>query len=374
LAAADAADDLGQNKGRHAAARLRLVFSSARKAAMSRIVPSICAALYAAGVLLCSTGASAQSATLYGLLDVSGARVKPVGGEATEQLDSGDMTRGFLGFRGAEDLGGGLRAVFKLESYVRVNNGSVGRNDTDTFFSRESSVGLSGAFGTTVLGRTVSPLWLSTINFNPFGEASGFSPSSRQYFGSRGVILGDSRWSNSINYSNSATDSPLRVNVAASLAPLNGTPQPGHNYGGSLSYITGPFAATLAAERIRNSSQPLPPGFDRQKAVLLGATYDFKFLRVYGQVGRVKTEANTDLQTILYQLGAAIPIGNSVILAAYGHSHMKSPLSGTTDSTTSLAYDYYFSKNTDLYLAALYERLTFVSSGSSFAGGIRHRF
>jgi predicted porin len=341
---------------------------------MSRMVRSICAAVYAACVLLCSTGASAQSATLYGLMDVSAARVKPVGGEATEQLDSGDMQRSFLGFRGSEDLGGGLRAVFKLESYVRVNIGAIGRNDTDTFFSRESSVGLAGAFGTTILGRTVSPFFLSTINFNPFGEASGFSPSARQYYGSRGVILGDSRWSNSINYNNSSTGLPLLVNVAASLAPLNGTPQPGHNYGGSFSYITGPFAATLAAERIRNSSQPLPPGFDRQQAVQLGATYDFKFLRVYGQVGRVKTEADADLQTILYQLGAAVPIGNGVILAAYGHSHMKSPSSGTTDSTTSLAYDYFLSKNTDVYLAALYEKLTFVSSGSSFAGGIRVRF
>jgi predicted porin len=341
---------------------------------MPRMVRSICAAFYAACALLCGAGASAQSTTLYGLIDLSAASVKPVGGEATQQLDNGDMQRSFLGFRGSEDLGGGLRAVFKLEAYLRASNGDVGRNDTDTFFSRESSVGLSGAFGTTVLGRTVSPLYLSTINFNPFGESSGFSPSARQYYGSRGVILGDSRWSNSVNYNNSTTKLPLRINFAASLAPLNGTPQPGHNYGGTVSYITGPFAATLAAERIKNSSQPLPPGFDHQQAVQLGATYDFKFLRVYGQVGRVKTEADTDLQTILYQLGAAIPFGNSVILAAYGHSHMKSPLLGTTDATTSLAYDYFLSKNTDLYLAALYERVSFVSSGSSFAGGIRHRF
>ncbi len=342
---------------------------------MSRLVRSICAVLCGAGALMGGTGANGQSALVYGLIDVSASSVKPVGGETTQQLESGGMQRSFLGFRGAEDLGGGLRVVYKLESYLRVENGSVGRNASDTFFARESSAGLSGAFGTTLLGRTVSPLYLATINFNPFGESAGFSPSARQYFGARGAMLGDSRWNSSINYTNNTSDSPLRLNVAGSLAPQDGTPQPGHNWGGSGSYITGPFAATLAYEKIGSSSQPLPAGFDQQQAFLIGATYDFKFLRVYGQVGRVKTEADVDVQTILYQIGAAIPVGSTgQILVAYGHSHLKSSLMATTDQTTSIGYDYFLSKNTDVYLAGLYEKLSFVSNGNSIAGGIRHRF
>jgi predicted porin len=341
---------------------------------MPRLVRSICATACGVGFLLASAGASAQSAILYGLIDASAARVAPVGGEATERLNSGDMQRSFLGFRGTEDLGGGLRAVFKFESYVRIDSGSVGRSDSDSFFSRESSAGLSGAFGTTLLGRTASPIYLTTINFNPLGESSGFSPAARQYFGSGGVMLGDSRWNNSINYINNTGDARLRINVAGSLAPQDGTPQPGRNWGGSASYITGPFAAALAYEKVRSSAQPLPAGFERQEAFQLGATYDFKFLRVYGQLGRVQTEADTDVQTILYHLGAAIPFGNSAILLAYGHSHMKTALEATTDRTSSIAYDYFLSKNTDLYIAALYEKLSFVSNGNSFAGGIRHRF
>jgi predicted porin len=342
---------------------------------MSRLVRSICAVFCGAAALLGSAGANAQSALLYGLIDVSASHAKPVGGEATEQLESGGMQRSFLGFRGAEDLGGGLRVVYKLESYLGVENGTVGRTSSDAFFARESSAGLSGAFGTTLLGRTVSPLFLAAINFNPFGESTGFSPTARQYFGSRGAMLGDSRWNSSINYINNTSDAPLRLNVAASLAPQDGTPQPGHNWGGSGSYITGPFAATLAYEKIRSSSQPLPVGFERQEAFLLGATYDFKFLRVYGQVGRVQTEADTDVQTILYHLGAAIPIGSTgQVLIAYGHSHMKSAPMATTDQTTSIGYDYFLSKNTDIYLAALFEKLSFVSSGKTVAGGVRLRF
>jgi len=341
---------------------------------MSRLVRSICAALCGAGALLGSSGASAQSVVLYGLADVSASSIRPVGGETTQQLESGGLQQSFLGFRGTEDLGGGLRAVFKLESYIRYENGAVGRYGGDAFFSRESSVGLSGAFGTTLLGRTVTPMFLSTVNFNPFGESMEFSPSTRQYFGSRGVMLGDSRWSNSINYNNNTSSSALRLNAIGSLANLNGSPQPGPNWGGSAAYITGPFAASLTYEQIKTSAQPLPTGFQHQNAVQLGATYDFKFLRVYGQVGRVKTEADTDVQSILYQLGAAVPLGSSVILIAYGHSHMKTSLTATTDQILSIGYDYFLSKNTDLYVAALYEKLSFTSNGNSVAGGIRHRF
>jgi predicted porin len=343
---------------------------------MSRLTRSIGSVLAATVAVFCSAGADAQTATVYGLLDASAARVKPVGGSSQYELDSGNLQRSFLGFRGSEDLGGGLHAVFRLESYVRVDTGAAGRVDGDSFWSRETSVGLSGAFGTSVLGRNPTPLYLTTIAFNPFGEGFGFSPSTRQYFGASGVVLGDSRWNNSISYTNNTTDAPLRIHFSANLPEEAArTPAPGRNFGASVSYITGPFAATVAVERIKNgSSQPLPAGFHQQTALQVGATYDFTFVRVYGQAGRVKTDADLDETTTLYQLGAAVPIGTGLILVSYGQSHKSSVLSGTTDRTASLGYDYFVSKSTDIYVAALHEKLSFVSSGNSVAGGVRLRF
>lgn len=314
--------------------------------------------------------ASAQSAVLYGLIDASGSNVKPVGARHDRwQLDNGNLSRSFLGFRGNEDLGGGLRAVWKLESYLRVDSGTSGRTDGDAFWAREASVGLSGAFGTTVIGRNPSPLWSAVINFNPFGESAGFSPSTRQTFG---AVLGDTRWNNSVSYNNNTRD-PLRVNVAYNADETTGNGG-GHNVGASLSYITGPFAAIVVAERVRNSAQALPAGFDQQVIYQAGVTYDFKFVRLYGQAGRVKTDAATDAKTTLYQLGAAVPFGNSLVLASYGHSRLKSSAPDTTDRQGAIAYDYFLSKNTDIYVAALYEKLSRVSSGRSFAGGVRLRF
>jgi predicted porin len=327
----------------------------------------------AVAALACGTAAQAQTAVLYGLIDASGSHVRPLGGDGRWQLDNGNLARSYLGFRGSEDLGGGLRAVYKLESYLRVDTGSAGRSDGDAFFAREASVGLSGAFGTTVLGRNPSPLWLSTINFNPFGESIGFSPSVRQYFG--GAVLGDTRWNNSISYNNNASDAPLRINVAANANETNpAASRGGHNLGGSISYITGPFAATLAGEVVRNSGQALPAGFESQNIIQAGATYDFSFVRVYGQIGRVKTGATLDSRTTLYQLGAAVPFGTSLVLVGYGHSYAKTTLSGVTNRQASIAYDYFLSKNTDIYVAALYERQSFVSSGNSIATGVRLRF
>ncbi len=339
---------------------------------------SLLTAVLAALAVLGSVEARAQSAVLYGLVDVSASRSRPAGGLYHWQLDSGAMTQSFLGFRGTEDLGGGLRAVWKLESYVKPDTGGTGRFDGDGMFSRESNVGLSGEFGTTVLGRNVSPLYNATVAFNPFGESMAFSPSARQYFGNSGVggvILGDRTWSNSIAYNNSASDKALRVSfVINAEEDPPGSLSTGRNYGISLAYITGPFAATVAFERIKNSALALPSGFERQIAYQAGATYDFKLVRIYGQVGRVRTDSDLDATTLLYQLGAAVPFGNSLVLVAYGRSQTRTPFSHITDRIASLGYDYFLSKQTDLYIAASYEKTFRLSTGTSIAGGVRLRF
>jgi len=333
---------------------------------------SICARALVAVALFSAGAAGAQTAVLYGLLDASGSRVKPVGLDAhTFQLVSGNLQSSFIGVRGSEDLGGGLRAVYRLESYLRVDVGAAGRDIGDGFWAREASAGLSGSFGTTVLGRTPTPLWLATTSFNPFGESMGFSPTVRQYFGA--AILGDTRWNNSIWYTNNARD-PLRVVFSANVDETTATRSNGHNLGLSVAYITGPFAATLVAERIRNSAQPLPAGFERQTVWNLGAAYDFQFIRVYGQAGRIETESNADSTITSYQLGAAVPFGTSLILVAYGYQHFSSATKGTTNNIASVAYEYFFSKSTDIYIAATYEKLSFVSSGNSVAGGLRVKF
>lgn len=99
------------------------------------------------GALLCATGAQAQSSVqLMGLTDVFVGSMKNAGDAGSSKVvNSGGMTTSWFGFKGTEDLGGGLRANFALTSFIKVDSGSQGRFANDTFFSRDANVGLSTA-------------------------------------------------------------------------------------------------------------------------------------------------------------------------------------------------------------------------------------
>ena len=315
----------------------------------------------------------AQNNVLYGLIDASGSHGRPPGGDYQWKLDSGAMSRSYIGFRGSEDLGGGLRAVYRLESYLTVDTGRTGGHGGGEFWGRDSNVGLAGAFGSTVLGRNVTPLYLTTITFNPFGESFGFSPSTRHYFAD--AVLGDRSWNNSVAYVNNPRD-PLRMHIVANAREANaaGVQDNGHNFGASASYLSGPFAIAIAWEKVQNSALSLPAGFDQQRVAQVSATYDFRVVRLYGQLGRVNTDANINTTHVLFPIGAAAPIGQALILVAYGNSRVHSDFSQTTSRIYSIGYDYFVSRNTDIYLAAMYDKAYQLSSGNSVAGGVRFRF
>ena len=309
---------------------------------------------------------------IYGLLDASVGHQRTVGSSSGFwRVDSGTMTESFVGIRGAEDLGGGLRARFQLESFIRIDQGIAGRFVGDAFWGRNSFIGLQGAFGSTVLGRNATPFFMATASFNPFGESFGFSPSIRQYYGA--ALLGDRSWNNSISYTNNATDKDLKFNLAYNAG--EGAPgSTGRNVGASVFYILGPVVLSGAAQRVRNSSLPLPAGFNRQNAWQLGATYDIRVVRLFAQYGKVDTHAGTSSKTSLYQLGASVPIGQGSVIASYGRSNGRFGLSDSTDRTISVGYDYNLSKGTDLYAAYLNERQTSLTSGNLVAAGMRLRF
>jgi predicted porin len=118
--------------------------------------------LIALAVLAASGASFAQSSvTVYGLVDVAFASVD-TNGLKQLSVNSGGFNTSRFGFRGTEDLGGGLKANFLLEQGINVDNGSVngtnvsaGGTDTSTTqaFSRQSYVGFSGGFGEVKLGK-----------------------------------------------------------------------------------------------------------------------------------------------------------------------------------------------------------------------------
>ena len=329
-----------------------------------------------AGVAAGGAPAQLVAPTLYGLLDVAAGRFQNPGAGRAWRAESGGLSTSFIGLRGSDDLGGGLRARFTLESYVGLDTGSAGRSPTDPFWGRAANVGLQGAFGSSVLGRSPTPLWQSTRLFNPFGDSVRFSPSIRQYFGGIApAIVGDSRWNNSVAFS---TPEPEDGNGLSYNVQFNaGEGQPGatgRNVGANVLYTSGPLSATGAFQRVHNGVAGPPAGFDVQSTYQLGASYQLPAVKLYAQAGRVHTDATVDVRTSLLQAGAAVPIGLGFVLGSYGRARSESAGVASSVRTLSVGYDYFLSKNTDVYAVWMNERVSRLASANTLASGLRLRF
>ena len=93
----------------------------------------------------------------------------PTPGSAS-QLNCGIDAGNRLGFKGTEDLGNGLKAVFLLEQGFNVDDGCSGQGNR--LYNRQAYVGLSGGFGTAVGGRLYTPYYTFMFQFDPFGNGT----------------------------------------------------------------------------------------------------------------------------------------------------------------------------------------------------------
>lgn len=358
------------------------------------------AALLVAG-LAASAGAQAQTTVnLYGLVDayVGGFRNSAGPNRGTGvQINSGGMSTSYFGMNGTEDLGGGLKAVFALEAFLRPDTGAFGRfNGGDTAFSRNAFVGMAGPFGQFTIGRNTNPYFLSTILFNPFVDSFTFSPIVSHVFlggnNSQGrvtpggvlgnVVDGDTAFSNSIRYT-SPTFGGLRADVvyAASTATVLGQESPtrsqfGRAVDAGLFYGAGPFAAT-AVYRTIDLKDGTVNGRD-QNSYLLGASYDLKVAKLFAQYNDSRNNFVTgpDTKRRTYQLGVSVPVGSGAILASWADSRFTQTGLSNKRDTFAIGYDYNFSRRTDTYLVYYRDAMKDVvnNTGSVLALGLRHRF
>lgn len=123
---------------------------------------------------LVSSAATAQSSVvLYGNVDlgVLTQNHSPAGGSSTS-LANGGISPSIWGFRGSEDLGGGLKAHFNLEGHFSADTGA----SDPRLFRRQSNIGLSSSsLGTLTLGNQYSPAILAFAATDPRGLRENFS-------------------------------------------------------------------------------------------------------------------------------------------------------------------------------------------------------
>lgn len=336
--------------------------------------------LVALAVLAASGASFAQSSvTLYGVADAWIGQTEAMGVNSTKQtkLGSGGVASSRFGFMGSEDLGGGLKANFKLEQGFGIDTGAAGQTDgffataTNASFSRYAYVGFSGGFGEVKLGKT------GTAYDDIWGSGnSGFD--SALSANNEVLQSGNYSWnpSNSIYY---ATPSMSGFSAAASysLGENKDTPVAGVGAGSIVSmnvqYGAGPIAAALGYQ-----VQKPTDASTEQKFTRLTGSYNFGMAKLIAGYGRVDINP---MVTNEYELGVDFPVSSALVLSA-GIAHSKDDATATSVETTrkgySLAANYTLSKRTAIYGG--YRAATTEASGkadqdgSLFAVGVTHRF
>lgn len=131
-------------------------------------------------LLSCVFGMSVAHAqvSIYGIIDTS-IQTYNNGTERYTRAADSQYATSRIGFRGTEDLGGGLRAFFQLEGQLNPSVGSMGSSTTVTtneVFNRDSFVGLGGSLGSIRMGRTDVALVGETDVFVSQAGNFGFHP------------------------------------------------------------------------------------------------------------------------------------------------------------------------------------------------------
>ena len=337
-----------------------------------------------------------SSVTLYGILDVAAYDKQLAGESKLKTLQSGSLTTSRFGFTGSENLGGGLRAVFDMSSFIRVDSGDYGRTGADPFWARYSYVGLtSDDYGALRLGRISTATFLSEVFFGAFLDSTTLGPYLLHTFvgsGGQPMLTGngllDSAWSNSISYSLPAIKSIPGLTASVQVAASEGTN--GRRIGGGLQYRGDVVGATLTFDNVRNgvlavgapsaaaatAARPLYTA-NTVQTYQGGAYYDFKIARVWAQHNQTtfKNATPVEIKLVTSALSATVPFGLSSFIAEWAHTtDHRTGVQNLSRNTESVGYDYFLSKRTDLYAVAIHDKVTNLSSGTGWAAGVRHRF
>lgn len=327
--------------------------------------------LIALAVLASSGAVMAQSSvTLYGLVDayVGHTSNTTAAGVKTNKtaINSSGANNSRWGLRGSEDLGGGLKANFVLESQFATDDGSLVGNQ----FARQASVGLSGDFGAVSLGRqntAYDALYGATNNLYDTNVAT-----TSTVWGN-GVAKHTSRASNSIAYTSPVYSGFSGAAVYGFGEDKIAGRKASYNASLNLKYANGPLLAGYAyQEELSLVTSPAPRNVNKYH--LVAGSYDLGVAKLTGGFSLVKDITKKDKE---FQVGVSAPFGAAAVAAGYSYSKDEVNATGvvTKMSGLSLLGTYSLSKRTTLYAGVNGTKVKNTSVKSSLAAvGIRHTF
>jgi len=324
-----------------------------------------------------------NTVTLYGTLDAGLVFANNQNGHSNWQQGSGSVSNTYFGLRGSEDLGGGLHAIFTLESGFNLNNGNF--NENDTIFNRQAFVGLQSVqYGTVTLGRQydsvvdyLAPLSEAGAGYgdnlaahpfdndnldNSFSVKNAVKYQSANYAGVKfGGLYGFSnaagQFSNNRAWSAGASYGNGPLSVAAAYLQLNNSGS--NNVGGAISQGDGTAAIAAQLQRtygagVNYTYGPANVGLVYTHTQLDGITG----VNVGGTT--LPGVAGTNLHLDNYEVNGRYALTPAISVAA-AYTFTDGKVSGSNGSgdpkwqTASLQGDYSLSKRTDVYLEGVYQ-------------------
>ncbi|MGJ7531104.1 porin [Variovorax sp. GB1P17] len=302
-----------------------------------------------------------SSVAVFGVVDVGVARISGSNGHRTGLTNSG-QSYSRLGFRGTEDLGGGLAASFHLEGQLH-NDVGMGADQTSAYnFARRSTVSLSGKFGEIRIGRDFTPTFWNTTLFDPWGgNGVGGNELDAQLANAPGGINGGKflRNSNAVSYFLPANLGGFYGQFQHAFGENASTVKSkAGNYNGlRLGYAKGKVNVSVSSGKYSTGADAASGGLT---ATNLGASYDFGVARLSFAVAHEKALSGPVVTKQLgWLLGVTVPVGVGELRAAYSsYDRKKSP---NDYRKLAIGYGHNLSKRTQIY--GTYARVT--NKGSS---------
>ncbi len=350
-----------------------------------------------------------SSLTIYGIIDLGLVKqnradldgVRSLGGTGlnNKELNVAPATKSRIGFKGVEDLGGGLSAKFELEHRFLPDTGATNTSGNNLFWDK-SIVGLtSQTFGEVTLGRDYGPTFYAQYLQDPWIN-QGIAEVGGTTYAFAGYNIGghDVRYNNAIFYK--AQLNGFTALASAGLSEVSGAK---NRYGIGAMYNGGPLFVVGAYDQAPSAVRPQ----ETDNLAILGIAYDFGVIKPRLSYARssVQIPFGGEVNPTSVILAATIPVGTNLIKLGYAHIDwdtgnpytlgflagkvLTDPANAATyaaqgaavangatfkQNKLSLGYEHVLSKRTALYTDLTHGKTKGTDSVTGVDFGIRHAF